>query len=131
MQFKEIIGQASVKEQLIQNVTENRVSHAQLFLSPEGSGALLLAIAYAQYINCQDKQPTDSCGVCSSCRKYEKYIHPDLHFSYPFFAKGKDDVAVTYLEEWRNMLTQDLYFDLDIWRSKLDAGNKQPNINIA
>jgi DNA polymerase-3 subunit delta' len=55
MQFKEIIGQDQVKKQLVQTVAENRVSHAQLFLSAEGSGALPLAIAYAQYINCQNK----------------------------------------------------------------------------
>ncbi|MEJ5993922.1 hypothetical protein WG904_05755 [Pedobacter sp. Du54] len=131
MQFKEIIGQEYIKTHLIQTVKENRVSHAQLFLSSEGSGALPLAIAYAQYINCQDKSELDSCGVCSSCRKYEKYIHPDLHFSYPFFASKDVKIAVDVLEEWRNMLLDDPYFNLDIWRSKLNAENKQANINIA
>jgi DNA polymerase-3 subunit delta' len=131
MQFKEIIGQEDIKKQLIQTVVENRVSHAQLFLSPEGSGALPLAIAYAQYINCQNRTNTDSCGQCSSCRKYEKYIHPDLHFSYPFFASKDIKTSVDVLEEWRNMLLNDPYFDLEIWRSKLNAENKQANINIA
>ena len=131
MQFKEIIGQEAVKQHLLQTVAENRISHAQLFLSPEGSGALPLAIAYAQYINCQERTPTDSCGECSSCRKYERLIHPDLHFSYPFFANGKEDVAKNYLEEWRGMMQKSIYFNLDIWRANLEAGNKQPNINIA
>ncbi|WP_316770005.1 hypothetical protein [Pedobacter frigiditerrae] len=131
MQFKEIIGQEDIKKQLIQTVVENRVSHAQLFLSPEGSGALLLAIAYAQYLNCQNKSATDSCGECSSCRKYERYIHPDLHFSYPFFASASVKIAVDVLEEWRSLLLEDPYFNLDIWRSKLSAENKQANINIA
>jgi DNA polymerase-3 subunit delta' len=131
MQFKEIIGQESLKQQLIQTVVENRVSHAQLFLSAEGSGALPLAIAYAQYINCQNRTPTDSCGECSSCRKYERYIHPDLHFSYPFFASASVKIAVDVLEEWRSLLLEDPYFNLDIWRSKLSADNKQANINIA
>lgn len=131
MQFKEIIGQESVKQHLLQTVAENRVSHAQLFLSPQGSGALPLAIAYAQYINCQQPTANDSCGECTSCRKYERLIHPDLHFSYPFFANGKDDVSKNYLEEWRGMIQKSIYFDLDIWRANLDAGNKQPNINIA
>ena len=131
MQFKEIIGQDSIKQQLVQTVAENRVSHAQLFLSCDGSGALPLAIAYAQYLNCLDKTPTDSCGVCSSCRKYERYIHPDLHFSYPFFASKDVKIATDVLEEWRSMLLGDAYFDLDIWRSKLSAENKQANINIA
>ena len=131
MQFREIIGQENIKQQLLQTVAENRVSHAQLFLSCDGSGALPLAIAYAQYINCLDKQPDDSCGVCLSCRKYERYIHPDLHFSYPFFASKDVKTAVDVLEEWRSMLLSDAYFDMDIWRSKLSAENKQANINIA
>lgn len=131
MQFKEIIGQENLKKHLIQTVVENRVSHAQLFLSAEGSGALPLAIAYAQYINCQNKTTTDSCGECASCRKYERYIHPDLHFSYPFFASKDAKIAVDVLEEWRSLLLEDAYFDLDIWRSKLNAENKQANIPIA
>jgi len=131
MQFKDIIGQDTIKQQLIQTVAEGRVSHAQLFLSAEGSGALPLAIAYAQYINCLDKGPLDSCGQCASCRKYERYIHPDLHFSYPFFASKEVKTAVDVLEEWRAMLLEDPYFDMDIWRARLSAENKQANINIA
>jgi len=131
MQFKEIIGQDAVKQHLLQTVTENRVSHAQLFLSPQGSGALPLAIAYAQYINCTEKTADDSCGTCASCRKYERLIHPDLHFSYPFFASKDVKIATDVLEEWRSMVLENNYFDLDIWRSKLSADNKQANINIA
>mgnify|MGYP003574963084 CR=1 FL=1 len=130
MQFKDILGQEGVKQQLINTVLENRVSHAQLFLSPQGSGALPLAVAYAQFINCSNKLANDSCGECSSCRKYEKYIHPDLHFSYPFFASASVKIATDVLSEWREMLLEDAYFDLDIWRSKLSADNKQANINI-
>ncbi len=101
MQFKQIVGQDAIKQRLINSVNENRVSHAQLFLGPGGSGSLPLAVAYAQYLSCEDKQADDSCGVCSSCRKYQKLMHPDLHFSYPFFAKHKDDTALTFIEQWR------------------------------
>ncbi|MDN3550825.1 ATP-binding protein [Mucilaginibacter aquaedulcis] len=131
MQFKQIVGQAAVKQRLLNTVTENRVSHAQLFLGPEGSGGLPLAIAYAQYLSCEDKQLDDSCGVCSSCRKYEKLMHPDLHFSYPFFAKHKDDTALTFIEQWREAVSANPYLSLDTWRGYLDAENKQANINIA
>jgi DNA polymerase-3 subunit delta' len=131
MQFKHIAGQLAVKQRLINTVNDNRVSHAQLFLGPEGSGSLALAIAYAQYLSCEDKQPDDSCGVCSSCRKYQKLAHPDLHFSYPFFAKDKGDTALTFIEQWREALLANTYLSLDIWRSYLDAENKQANINIA
>ena len=89
MLFSEIIGQQSIKERLIRSVKEGRISHAQLFLGPEGSGSLALAIAYAQYISCKDKKDEDSCGICPSCVKYNKLIHPDLHFVYPV-ALSKD-----------------------------------------
>jgi len=131
MQFKQIVGQAAIKQRLITSVNENRVSHAQLFLGPEGSGSLALAVAYAQYLCCLDKQGDDSCGECSSCRKYQKLVHPDLHFSYPFFAKHKDDTAVTFIEQWRDAFLANPYLGLDNWRGYLDAENKQANINIA
>ncbi|NEU09236.1 hypothetical protein GZH53_12990 [Flavihumibacter sp. R14] len=131
MQFSDIVGQQEVKQHLVQTVLENRVSHAQLFLGPEGSGSLALALAYAQFISCQDRREQDSCGDCSSCRKYKKLIHPDLHFSYPFFAKHKEDTALKFLPEWREAFLSNPYLGLDEWRNQLDAENKQANINIA
>jgi len=130
MQFKQIVGQATVKQRLINSVKENRVSHAQLFLGPEGSGSLALAVAYAQYLSCLDKQPDDSCGECSSCRKYQKLVHPDLHFTYPTFGLPKE-TSIDFIENWRQAFLENNYLSLDIWRSYLDAGNKQANINIA
>ncbi|RYE14402.1 MAG: hypothetical protein EOP51_28220 [Sphingobacteriales bacterium] len=131
MQFKDIVGQHAVKQRLITSVNENRVSHAQLFLGPEGSGSLALAVAYAQYLCCDDKQADDSCGVCPACRKYQKLMHPDLHFSYPFFAKDKNDTALSFIEQWREALINNPYLSLDNWRGYLEAENKQANINIA
>jgi DNA polymerase-3 subunit delta' len=131
MQFKDIVGQQAVKQRLLSTVHENRVSHAQLFLGPEGSGSLALAVAYAQYLSCEDRQADDSCGICSSCRKYEKLVHPDLHFSYPFFASDKNDTALSFIEQWREALLTHPYLSLDIWRGYLEAENKQANINIA
>ena len=43
MQFKDVIGQQSVKHHLAEMVYHNRLSHALLFLGKEGSGALPLA----------------------------------------------------------------------------------------
>ncbi|MBE8712951.1 DNA polymerase III subunit [Sphingobacterium hungaricum] len=131
MQFKNIVGHESIKERLVNTINTNRISHAQLFIGPEGSGSLALAVAYAQFLNCENKLENDSCGQCSSCRKYEKLIHPDLHFSYPFFAKGSTDVATTYIEEWRNAFLSNPYLSLNAWRENLSGDNKQANINIA
>ncbi len=131
MQFKDIIGHQQIKAHLIQTVKDNRVSHAQLFLGPEGSGSLALAVAYAQYINCENPLVDDSCASCSSCLKYQKLIHPDLHFSYPFFASGEKDTASVYMEDWRKAFLGNPYLSLTNWRNQLDGGNKQANINIA
>jgi DNA polymerase-3 subunit delta' len=131
MQFKDIIGHTELKEHLKNTVKENRVSHAQLFLGPSGNGALALAIAYAQLINCSAPLEDDSCGTCPNCVKYNKYIHPDLHFSYPFFASRKEQTAQTFIGEWRDALQNNPYLSMDDWRAACEVDNKQANINIA
>lgn len=131
MQFKEIVGQQAVKQQLIRSAREGRVSHAQLFVGPAGNGALPLAIAYAQYLSCEEPGETDSCGVCATCKKYQKLAHPDLHFSYPFIAPKKETVALEYISQWRDAILEQPYLTLEKWMDRLDAENKQPNINIA
>lgn len=51
MLFKDVIGLQDVKQQLLQLVQQNRLSHALLFLGKEGSGALPLALAFANYVS--------------------------------------------------------------------------------
>ena len=82
MQFKDVIGQEKLKARLIDNIKTERIHHAQLFLGDSGHGSLALAMAYAQYINCENRTDTDSCGVCSNCQQNYKLIHPDVHFSF-------------------------------------------------
>jgi len=124
MQFSDIIGQKEVKQQLAELVQHNRLSHALLFLGKEGSGALSLALAFAQYIVCEkvnnkhagsgsrqagpslfgDAEPeipkpaafvvNDSCGVCAACSKAAQLIHPDIHFSYPTVTKKAGEKPV-------------------------------------
>lgn len=128
MQFREVIGQHKVKERLINTVRENRISHAQLFLGPEGSGNLALAIAYAQYIACSDRQENDSCGVCPSCLKYKKLVHPDLHFVYPVAtskAVSKDPVSDDYIAQWRETIIENPYINETRWYEIIDVENKQ------
>jgi len=132
MQFKDIIGQASIKEKLISSVKENRVSHAQLFWGPEGSGKLALALAYAQYISCTDKKNDDSCGVCSSCIKYNKLVHPDLHFFFPVAATKKmtKPTSKVFTSEWREFLIKNNYYvAIENWFEFIGIENKQAIIN--
>jgi DNA polymerase-3 subunit delta' len=53
MFFKDVIGHKEVKHKLVEMVQHNRLSHALLFLGREGSGALPLALAFAQYLTCE------------------------------------------------------------------------------
>lgn len=134
MQFKDIIGQEAVKQKLINSVRENRVSHAQLFLGSVGSGTFPLALAYAQYILCPNRTATDSCGVCPSCQKISKLVHPDVHFVFPSAANKKvkkDPESDLFIEEWRNfVLANNAYFDAQSWYQSLDIENKQGYISV-
>lgn len=130
MLFKDIIGQHELKQQLISSVKNHKISHAQLFLGPLGHGGLPLALAYSQYINCEDKGEVDSCGNCPSCQKAQKFIHPDIHYSYPFPSLDKVDRASDLIKEWRVALSEAPYLSLSHWMSKFNAENKQPNIPI-
>ncbi len=143
MRFREIIGQQQIKNKLIQTVLDQRVSHAQLFFGPEGNEKLALAIAYAQFINCTQKllpeggvvtEEIDSCGTCPSCIKFQKLIHPDLHFIYPVAKtkKIKKDKlkSADFIEDWRIFLEQsDYHVTLHEWYEQIGLENKQGFIN--
>jgi DNA polymerase-3 subunit delta' len=130
MLFKEIIGQQAVKDRLVRSFKEGRISHAQLFLGPEGSGSLPMALAYAQYISCKNKADLDSCGQCSACVKYSKLVHPDLHFVYPI-ALSKDVKTSTDLAaNWREAFLDNPYITLFNWFEQLSAENKQAVIGV-
>ncbi|NBC82708.1 MAG: DNA polymerase III subunit delta [Bacteroidetes bacterium] len=128
MQFKDVIGHFPVKQHLIKSVKSGRVSHAQLFLGTGGYGGLPLALAYAQYINCENRDEHDSCGRCSGCNKYSKFIHPDLHFVYPVnTTKSKTGTLVSddFVTEWRNCLQQNPYVSSSQWYEFIGLENKQ------
>lgn len=129
MQFASVIGHDEIKTRLIRSVVENRVSHAQLFLGPEGNGALPLAIAYAQYILCNNKQENDSCGECPSCTKVKNLSHPDLHFSYPFVA-AEADVSDEIVKQFRQCFSEQPYMNLRHWTTYHAEENKQPQIGV-
>ena len=127
MQFANVIAHEAEKKHLIRTVKENRISHAQMFLGPAGSGSVPLAIAYAQYILCQNKQENDSCGACVSCTKIQKHNHPDLHFSFPVHLSKEKHIykSDNVLAEWREILDENPYFGIDDWNAKLGNENKQ------
>ncbi|MCD6543529.1 MAG: DNA polymerase III subunit delta' [Flavobacteriaceae bacterium] len=133
MLFKDIIGQEKLKNHLIQTVNNRRISHAQLFIAPKGSGALSLAIAYAQYILCGNKDSENKLGGDACNLKFEKLAHPDLHFAFPVAANEKvkkHPVSNLFLEEWRNFIKNTPYGSLFNWYQKLGIENKQGQIGV-
>jgi DNA polymerase-3 subunit delta' len=110
------------------------VSHAQLFLGPDGCGKLALALAYAQYINCINRNKDDSCGICPSCIKISKLTHPDLHFVFPTTTNKKvkkDAESRLYMEEWRQfVLEKKAYTGLNEWFEFIGVENKQGTIYV-
>lgn len=122
MYFRDIIGLHDVKQHLIHSVQRGLVPHARMFYGPEGVGKLPLAIAYARYLNCENRGADDACGQCPSCRKFDKLAHPDLHFVFPVI---KSKVCDEYLAQWREFLSQHTYFNLNAWLTFIDAQNAQ------
>jgi DNA polymerase-3 subunit delta' len=157
MSFKNVIGQGEIKQKLVELVQHNRLSHALLFLGNEGSGALPLALAFAQYTVCEKvnrpqaaaapagpslfgetpavasgpaELPMDACGVCPACVKAAQLIHPDIHFSYPVIPRKSGDkpVSTDYASEWREFIKQYPYGNAYDWLQFIGAENKQGNI---
>jgi len=134
MLFRDVIGQAEVKQHLAEMVWHNRLSHALLFLAKEGSGGLPLALSFAQFLVCEKANPkasaapagpslfgfdepaapaerpqlTDACGECPACLKAQQMVHPDIHYSYPVVPKKSGDKpkSTDYITEWREFVKQ-------------------------
>ena len=133
MLFSEILVSQHLKDILINTVKNKRISHAQLFLGQQGTHSLGLAIAYCQYIACQNRTETDACGHCPSCVKFNNLTHPDLHFFFPNFSteKIKQATSLDYYEDWRNILKSNrALISYQQWIDAISAGNKQPEINV-
>ncbi|RYU84236.1 DNA polymerase III subunit [Hymenobacter persicinus] len=134
MRFSEIPGQQALKQLLRQSVEQQHVAHAQLFRGAEGSAALPLALAYATFLNCENR-PTgaeDSCGQCPSCQKIDKLVHPDLNFILPVTttkAVTKDAVSSKFMAEWRSFVLENPYQGLNDWMQHIGAENKQGSIS--
>src|SRR5258706_9639127 len=157
MQFSGVIGQAAVKEQLIELVQHNRLSHALLFIGKEGSGALPLALTFAQYVGTTGQATMNATtaslfGSAPSLRgkslpasvpdadewmqkqpaysKLKDFVHADIHFSYPVVTKksGTPPVSADYISEWREFIKSYPYGNVYDWLQFIGAENKQGNI---
>lgn len=108
MGLKDIIGQDKAVKILLKTIQREKISSSYLFAGEAGIGKKYTAINFSKAVNClnrydnnrlttqlknikemskmpiyTDYQRTDSCDVCSSCKKIEKGVHPDFSLILP------------------------------------------------
>lgn len=133
MLFQEILGQLHIKSHLTKSADLGRIPHAQLFVGPEGSGTLAMAIAYARYILCSNVSGENAGGNEACNMKFEHFSHPDLHFVFPVAANEDvktHPVSDNFIKHWRDFVTENPYGSLFDWLKSLGIQNKQGLINV-
>nr|WP_297784628.1 DNA polymerase III subunit delta' [uncultured Allomuricauda sp.] len=133
MLFKNVLGLEHIKNHLVTTAETGRVAHAQLFVGPEGSGVLPMAIAYAQYLLCGNTggENDGENTVCNT--KCNSLTHPDLHFAFPVSNSDKvksHAVSDHYLEEWRQFVKEQPYGNLFDWYRHIGIEKKQGQIGV-
>ncbi len=132
MLYAEVVGHEALGAKLRESVRSGRVAHAQLFEGQEGSGALALARAHAQYLTCEQPTEADSCGECTSCKAHAKMQHPDLHWCFPFFKADGQEKATSEPHQgtWREAMLEGPYLGVEDWLDRLGADRKQLFISV-
>jgi len=139
MLLRDIIGQEKLKHQLVEMVQHQRLSHALLFVGPEGSGALPLAIAFAQYLVCSPATTNqvldmfadpdalakqvhtfnepDAIADLPAYQRANQLMHPDLHFSFPTITEkpGQKNISANFIEQWREFVQGYPYGNVFDW----------------
>lgn len=131
MKFQDIPGHDDVKERLREMADSGRVPHALMLCGTEGTGKMLLARAFAQYVHCTARSGGDSCGRCPSCLQHQSFNNVDLHFSFPVLKNGRSEaISDDYLPAWREFLEESPYMDTELWLNKLGNDNGRPVIYV-
>ncbi len=111
MRFGDIIGRHEIKGLVVQQIGRGRLPHAQIIEGRAGYQSLAFAMAYAQYINCENPLTEgDSCGVCPSCIKSEALAHTDIYYIFPACVplgkRGKKDdyTSSDLMPQWREAI---------------------------
>ena len=132
MLFSDIVAQTTLSNRFRECIKSGNVAHAQLLDGAEGSGALALARAYAQYLHCTDRTEEDSCGKCTSCVAHSKLQHPDLHWAFPFFKKNSSgrSISAPFQTAWREVMLDSAYIGQEEWLAKIGADKKQLFISV-
>ena len=104
MRFDNIVGQEKALNILKNAIKSDRIAQAYIFHGSSGVGKLLTAFSFAKALNCLDSD-TDirPCNSCNSCKKIDKFIHPDIKFYFPIPNYDMDDDGVIKSKtEWEH-----------------------------
>lgn len=133
MLFKDVLGLSHIKNHLTSSADAGRIPHAQLFVGPEGSGTLPMALAYSQYLICGNSNGENEGGSASCNLKFNSFAHPDVHFSFPVAnteQAKKHAVSDNFIKEWRDFLKEQPYGNLFDWYRLIDIEKKQGQIGV-
>lgn len=134
MQSSEAIGQQEAWQRLMQLVDENRIPHALMFVGPQGSGKLALALAFASFLLGEPwngKSMVDNEAMRhNAVAMLTKWQHPDLHFSFPIIkpkgtASDHKMVCDDFAKQWHELLAKGPYFTMEQWMTMMGAENQQ------
>ena len=124
MKDLEILGHEHLKKHLVSSAERGRIPHAQLFVGPEGCGALPMAIGYANLILNKNTPDLKFMG---------DILHPDLHFVFPTTTSEKvksHPTSKLFMEEWREFIKDNPYGNLMDWLKQAGLEKKQGVINV-
>lgn len=93
MSLQSIQGQPQASGILSRALESERVANAYLFYGPESVGKKMAGYELAKALNCETSGPKTSCDQCSSCRRIEQGLHPDVFFLEP-------DATASVREPW-------------------------------
>lgn len=78
--FVDIVGQEQIKEHLQNAVKTNKVSHAYIINGERSSGKEFIAKTFAMALQCENRQETEPCQECHSCKQALSGNQPDIIF---------------------------------------------------
>jgi DNA polymerase III subunit gamma/tau len=76
--FNELVGQDVIKKTILNEIKNDKLSHAYLFTGPRGTGKTSVAKLIAKLINCENKDNYLPCDKCVSCTQINNGNNTDI-----------------------------------------------------